>query len=52
MQIENLEIHGEPEGSQTFEIKVPAGKSTYKLLKPIVEGESTGIQMRYEFNLI
>lgn len=52
MQIENLEIQGEPKGAQEFTIELAAGKSAYKLLKPIVEGEGTGIQMRYEFNLV
>ena len=52
MQIENLKIQGEPEDSDTFEFNLAPGKSDYKLLKPIVEGEATAIQMRYEFDLI
>lgn len=52
MQIENLAIQGEPEGSSSFEFLLAPGKTCYKLLKPIIEGEATAIQMRYEFNLI
>ena len=49
MQIENLYIQGEPEGVTEFQVELPPGKSGFKILKPIVEGEATGIQMRYEF---
>ena len=49
MQIENLYIQGEPEGVTEFSVTLPPGKSGFKILKPIVEGEATGIQMRYEF---
>ena len=52
MAIENLAIQGEPAGAQSFEFTLPPGGECYKLLKPVVEGEATSIQMRYEYNLV
>ena len=49
MQIENLYIVDEPEGVTEFSVELPPLQCGYKILKPIVEGEATGIQMRYEF---
>jgi len=51
MSIENLCIVGEQEGVDEFTLDLPAGKNGYKILKPIIEGEATSIQMRYEYSL-
>jgi len=50
MQIENLYIQGEPDDCNEFTVELPPGQCGYKILKPIEEGEATGIQMRYEFS--
>ena len=51
MTIQNLQIQGEEPGCSQFNVEIGPGKSCYKILKPIVEGEATEIQMRFEFNL-
>ena len=51
MELENLEIEGEPKGARQFSFELGPGKSTHKMLKPSVDGEATSIQMRFEFKL-
>ena len=51
MQLENLCIEGEPAGATKFEFELQPGDNCTKMLKPEVEGEGTGIQMRFEFKL-
>ena len=50
--MENLMIQGEDIDTTEFTIKIAPGKSTHKILKPVVENEGTSIQMRYSFNFV
>ena len=50
LQMENLMIQGEALDEDQFTIKIAPGKSTHKILKPVVDNEGTSIQMRYSFN--
>lgn len=51
MELENLYIVGEPEGATKFSLSLNPGDNTVKMLKPVKEGLTTGIQMRYDFKL-
>ena len=51
MDMQNLYIVGEPQNATLFEFELDPGQSASKMLKPIEDGEATGIQMRYEFKL-
>ena len=50
MELENLYILDEKQGSNKFSFKLGPNQSTVKLLKPINQDLITSIQMRYEFN--
>ena len=39
----------EAEEPNKFEVRVAAGETCYKILKPVKDGEGTGIQMSYSF---
>ena len=51
MDMENLYIVGELENAVKFSFKLNPGQNCAKMLKPVVDGEATGIQMRFEFKL-
>ena len=47
MQLENLYIVGEPDGATSFSFTLSPGDSCARLLKPVEDGEATGIQMKF-----
>ena len=51
MEMENLYIVGEPKGATKFQFELQPLTNCHRVLKPIVEGDGTGIQMRFEFKL-
>ena len=51
LQLENLTIEGEPEGSQEFSLEIAAGETAYKILRPLQRELGSGLQMRYSYTL-
>ena len=43
MEMENLYIVDEPKGATKFEFELQPLTSCHKMLKPVIEGEGTGI---------
>lgn len=52
LDLKNLAIEGEPEGTTEFSAEIPSGGTCLKILKPVVEGEGTSIGMSYSFKII
>ena len=47
--LDNLKIEGEAAGATNFKLELKPGQSGHKMLKPVAEGEETGIEMRFDF---
>ena len=50
LQLQNLKIVGDEE-SHNFEVNLDPGKSKHVILRPIIDGEFTSMQMRYAYEL-
>lgn len=50
LQMENFMIQGGNVDDTEFTVKLGPGKSTHKILRPIVENEATQLELRYSFS--
>ena len=48
--MENFMIQGGNVDDTEFTVKLGPGKSTHKILRPIVENEATQLELRYSFS--